>query len=177
MGHWQARVDRSLAGDLAIIATAGQVERELSPLLRLWQLRHGPADMVVIEHMAVYPDTDLGASGLNGLLRVQTTGGIALGALLSAFPSARYAIPTPHEWKGNVPKSAHHKQILARLTDECVAALDSVATGSRGHVLDAVGMALWAQGGRGAAAFDRREIMARARAKARKINRARRSAG
>jgi hypothetical protein len=146
-------VPKKLSGDDAVVAVA----RDLAgSSLRGWA--HDAPDAVVIEQMRVYPDTEIGASGINGLMRVASTGGVALSWLLSHFPSARYAMPTAPEWKGQVSKAAHHRQILAQVDDESRRTLEGIPARLRGHLLDAVGMALWAQG----------PGLARARARAKK---------
>jgi len=59
------------------------------------------------------------------------------------YDKSRVLCPIPSDWKGSVPKSIHHKRILARLrvSEE---ALAHIPKGQQQHVIDAAGLALWA---------------------------------
>lgn len=58
---------------------------------------------------------------------------------------AGHTFVTPQAWKGQVPKTIHHTRIRAALGDAEVAHLPR-AKGELVHVLDAVGIGLWALG-------------------------------
>ena len=53
-----------------------------------------------------------------------------------------YVLYLPANWKGQQPKKAHHKKILAALTDVERALMDGMKKGTLKHVLDAVGLGL-----------------------------------
>lgn len=161
---WQATVSRQLVDDAAVIETARQVAVSLAPAL---QKLDEPA-IVVVEAMKVYPQTPLGCEGLTGLNRVSVTGGVALGALMRAFPHARFMCPTAHEWKGNRSKAAHHRQLREDLDCSMINSQRMKA-----HLMDAVGMAWWATQHRGQAAQARRDIQQRARRRAAELRRRR----
>jgi hypothetical protein len=69
---------------------------------------------------------------------------MALAAMMARkYDKSRVLCPIPSDWKGSVPKSIHHKRILARLrvSEE---ALAHIPKGQQQHVIDAAGLALWA---------------------------------
>jgi len=158
---WLTSVNKKLVGDDAVVAVADDL------LIRAGQPR-GKVDRIVIEQMCVYPDTPLGTRGINGLMRVAATAGIALSWCKLNFHGAKYDMPTAPEWKGQKSKAAHHRQILRQVDEESRKTLRATPAGKRGHLLDAVGMALWAQGGAGARNRIRKNVMADARDAARK---------
>jgi hypothetical protein len=159
-------VPKKLTGDDAVVAIDEALHKNLHKAAGLH-----PVEKIAIEQMRVYPDTPLGTAGLNGLMRVSSTGGVALAHLRVMFPNARYAMPTAPEWKGQKAKAAHHRQILAQVDDKSRRTLMGIPARLRGHLLDAVGMALWVQGSGGARRETRKEIMAAARARARRAKR------
>lgn len=84
------------------------------------------------------------------IARLTLISGAALGAILAD----RYLAPLPVQWKGSVPKKIHHARIARHLgwelrdgvpADPAVRALCERETDWK-HALDAIGLALWAQG-------------------------------
>jgi hypothetical protein len=162
-------VPTKLKGDDAVAAVAEQLLKNSDfPFTSRTMEPRWIVDKIVVEQMRVYPDTSLGTKGLNGLMRVASTGGAALAYLKFLYPNARYAMPTAPEWKGQIDKPAHHRQILAQVDDESRQTLMGIPARLRGHLLDAVGMALWAQGARAQRRDTRKDILAAARARARR---------
>lgn len=158
---WWAITDikRAVTGGDAVVAVARALEPVLAKAPRI------AVESVAVEQMNVYPGTTLGKGGVDGLMRVASAAGVALYALLDAYPDAHFAMPTAPEWKGQVPKSAHHPQILARLDQLSVEKLASVPASLRGHLMDAVGLAQWASNGR---TILRADLLASAKARARR---------
>lgn len=164
--HWQGNVSKKITGDDAVV--------EVARCLKDLQAPNFPVEIVAVEQMQVYPgqgaqgaDT-LGKHGLDGLIRVASVGGLLLSWALGNWPGARAAMPTAQDWKGQQTKTANHRQTIARLFDnDEMRTLMALPASRRSHVLDAVGIALWAQSG-----FQKREsrkdLMARARKAARK---------
>jgi hypothetical protein len=156
-------VNKKLVGDDAVVAVSDDLHA-CSPGC----LVSAEFDRIVIEQMCVYPDTPLGVQGLNGLMRVASTAGVALAWCKSVFLCDNYAMPTAPEWKGQKKKAAHHRQILKQVDEESRKTLRAIPAGKRGHLLDAVGMALWAQGDAGKRNRIRKGVMSSARDAARK---------
>ena len=170
MFYWQSDVKKKIVGDDAVAEVARQLAALDSPFLRLCEM-----DVVAVEQMQVYPgkgkqgaDT-LGKSGIDGLIRVASTGGVALAWAMARWPSARYAMPLATNWKGQSSKPASHKASVGKLLENKTKQdLMALPASRRGHLLDAVGIALWAAGDRFTQRETRKDIMASARANARK---------
>lgn len=167
--YWQGDVPKALKGDDAVAESLRQLHG-----LSAGQ-RHFDLDVIAVEQMQVYPgngeqgaDT-IGKKGIDGLMRVASVGGGILSWALPRWPDARYAMPTAEVWKGQRSKAADHRQSLRKLQDnETKDRLLALPKTRRSHVLDAVGIALWAQ----SYSFQKREakkdLMARAKKLARK---------
>ena len=76
------------------------------------------------------------------VLQLATAAGYYAG-VLSRGGAHRFVEPS--QWKGQVPKEVHHPRIVAALAPEEQARLP-VKKGALVHVLDAVGIGLWALG-------------------------------
>jgi len=160
---WVSDVPRNLTGDAALVALSKQINTLTAPAAF--------AHTCAVEAMRVYPDTPLGTEGLTGLMRVSVAGGLALAWCEKQFPSARIAMPTAPEWKGQRDKPADHRRSLKLLDVESREALAFVGRRFRGHLLDAVGIALWAAGEGGARDETRRGIKERAKQRAKRARR------
>lgn len=85
----------------------------------------------------------------NSMMGVQAVAGMALAAAAAknrGVAGARFLTPLPSEWKGSVPKEIHQQRILkkAGLTHDSIELRD-IPVSKRQHVIDALGMALWAK--------------------------------
>lgn len=97
----------------------------------------GPADRIVIECATVRrADGHTKKREVDALNR-------AAGRLGANFVKPAYVLP--EEWKGQVPKKIDHQRTLALLSAEEVKVLPQRKSELL-HVLDAVGIALWACG-------------------------------
>lgn len=83
----------------------------------------------------------------NDLLNLALVSGMASAHAQQHYPLAPLWIPKPRMWKGQVPKNVHQGRILARLglseKLEGVEGAGSMNKTQRGHVIDAIGLALW----------------------------------
>jgi hypothetical protein len=83
----------------------------------------------------------------NDLIHLAQVSGMASAHAQQHYPLATLWIPTPRMWKGQVPKNVHQGRILARLglTEklEEVEGAQGMTKTQRGHVIDAIGLALW----------------------------------
>ena len=83
----------------------------------------------------------------NDLIHLAQVSGMAAAHAQLAYPLASLWIPTPRTWKGQVPKNVHQKRILGQLglTEklEGVEGAQGMTKTQRGHVIDAIGLALW----------------------------------
>lgn len=125
-------------------------------------------EKIAVEQMVVYPNTDLGKEGIDGLMRVAAVAGAAVAVFRACWPRAQCAMPTPREWKQGKKKAKHHPAILRWLDEESREHIAKIPLVLRGHLLDAVGLAQWAQGAAAKRRDTRKEIMAAARVRARK---------
>jgi len=69
---------------------------------------------------------------------------LAFSAGLVAGGYAQHRCVSPAEWKGQVPKSVHQRRILGRLSPSEASVLAGALKKHLVHVLDAVGIGLWA---------------------------------
>jgi Holliday junction resolvasome RuvABC endonuclease subunit len=83
----------------------------------------------------------------NDLIHLAQVSGMASAHAQQHYPLAPLWIPTPRTWKGQVTKNVHQTRILARLglseKLEGVEGAGSMNKTQRGHVIDAIGLALW----------------------------------
>lgn len=92
------------------------------------------------------------------LLNLAAVAGGMVGVLGGIYPVARVALPHPADWKGQVPKDIHHRNLCARLgwtykdvrghvfptnVDPSILRSDIPVSGWN-HVLDAIALAHWA---------------------------------
>ena len=166
VAFWQANVRTDLKEEDAVVATAKQLAK-----LRVRDLPVGPA-IVAIEQMRVYNKETaekLKVHGLNGLIRVASTAGVMAAWAAERFPNSTIVMPTAPEWKGQQSKKANHAQTLRKLAEnETKDALLGLPAARRGHLMDAVGIALWAGSKRQQRRSDKRDLRAAARKRAKK---------
>ena len=86
-----------------------------------------PWDVVVVEFQAAYSDKP---ENHQALLRLA----LLAGALANAAGATRLLLPLPGTWKGQTPKTIHHRRIRARVPGLGRQSKDA---------LDAVGLALY----------------------------------
>jgi len=166
VAFWQAYVHPDLKEEDAVVATA----RELSKL-RMRDLPSAPS-IVAIEQMRVYDQSTtnrLKVHGLNGLIRVASTGGAVVAWSAEHFPNSIIVMPTAPEWKGQQSKMANHAQTLRTLVDNKIkTALLDLPDARRGHLMDAVGIALWASSRQQQRRSDKNDLRTAARKRAKK---------
>ena len=114
----------------------GKCGREIAASLETSS--HWPQD-VVCEIPQIYKQSP---GDPNDLVAVT----LVAGALCARFTDANITTVVPSEWKGQVPKSAHHPRIMRALREPEKAILD-IAQRKAGeafhNVMDAVGLGLW----------------------------------
>ncbi|MEM7311343.1 MAG: hypothetical protein AAF682_32050 [Planctomycetota bacterium] len=100
-------------------------------------------DRAVVEGQMVYPRERTRPNDLIPLAQIAGAAEAYIGLLWNVDVIA----PKPRDWKGQVPKDVHQRRILARvgLTNglDGVPGAESMTRTQRGHVVDAVGLALW----------------------------------
>lgn len=116
--------------------------------MQLRDLPYGiPVEHIVVEGQRVYPRSKVRPQDLIHLAQVA---GLAAAHAQQAYPLATLCIPEPRVWKGTVEKGAMQRRILKRvgLTDslEGVDGVEKMTKTQRGHVVDAIGLALWGLG-------------------------------
>ena len=86
----------------------------------------------------------------NDLIHLAVVAGMATGVaqeVFRIFTTPDLWIPKPAEWKGQVEKKAHQRRILASvgLTEklEGIPGAAGMTATQRGHVIDAIGLAVW----------------------------------
>ena len=81
------------------------------------------------------------------LIHLAQVAGMAAAHAQQAYPLAALWIPEPVQWKGSVEKGAMQRRILGRLglTERLVGVegAGGMTKTQRGHVIDALGLALW----------------------------------
>lgn len=77
----------------------------------------------------------------DNIVQLNSVAGMALASLESP---EKALIPLPVQWKGTVPKAVHQKRILAKLSQPIVWDSWKVARSNRTHVVDAIGLAIYA---------------------------------
>jgi len=94
----------------------------------------------VIEMPRVYPKMTYAANDIVDLA-------FMAGSLVTAFYTCTEYVRTvyPSVWKGQTPKDIHNARILKRLP-EMEHCLKSIPKSKREHIIDAAGLALWADG-------------------------------
>ena len=145
-------IPETLKGTDAVVA--------MSSALGAAPYRYAGTSLVVVEGQQIYLGS--GQARPDSILRLAQVAGAALGA----FWAFSKMMPRPTEWKGQVPKGIHQARILKRfgifykvvgrekgcvpLTLEGEPGLagvegsDLVPKGAWIHVVDAIGLALWA---------------------------------
>ncbi|RLB78176.1 MAG: hypothetical protein DRH24_14870 [Deltaproteobacteria bacterium] len=108
-------------------------------------------ELLIIEGQQIY--TGKGRARPNDLLKLAHVTGAILGAATPALGPSLVRIPTPREWKGNVPKPIHQERTCRALGWPCKRTQGyTYPTGSRGahfkpgewkQVMDGIGLALW----------------------------------
>lgn len=101
-------------------------------------------DRVAIEWQKLRPR---GERNPNSIVDLNGVAGMCVQACVS-FMVSDVLTPIPADWKGQVPKDIHQKRILSQVdltADlEGVPGADSLTKTQKGHVIDAIGLALWA---------------------------------
>ena len=104
----------------------------------------GPIERIAVEGQRHYPR---GKVRPQDLIHLAQVAGLAAAHAQQAFPLAYLWIPEPVQWKGSVEKGAMQRRILKRvgLTEklEGVEGAGGMTKTQRGHVIDAIGLALW----------------------------------
>ena len=103
-------------------------------------LEHRRLHKLVIEYPVIYPGRS--AAPPNDIVQLAYAAGIFAGILPSV--STELVLPTPKQWKGNLPKSVHHKRIMLRLDPKLQAAIRGSAKSNIEHAIDAIGLGQWA---------------------------------
>lgn len=115
---------------------------------------------LAVEGQELYQFGDAKTKNPKSIMFLATVAGMALYNFYNA-PDMKLFFPTPHDWKGGVPKSIHQARTLKRLGWE-YGQVESKANGysyplnppsqfahfKRGqwkHIVDAIGLALWAR--------------------------------
>jgi hypothetical protein len=100
---------------------------------------YGDPHTVITEGCQVYPGSKTNPNDLIPL-------SFMAGLVQASFPKAsRRLRPLPRQWKGSVPKDIFAERIKSRLSPEEVLVLNTIKTkADRGHVLDAIGLGLFA---------------------------------
>lgn len=136
-----AAVDRRLSVQRRILNMRNQIEYEL------WLMDHGDyVDRTCVEGQVHYPKSKVRPNDLIHLAQVAGMAGMAAGYVVEGSSDDLW-FPEPAEWKGQAKKAPHQKQILQ--TVELNADLEGVTGASRlntiqlGHVIDAIGLAVW----------------------------------
>lgn len=94
-------------------------------------------DILVLELMRIYPHSK---EDPNDLVDVASTGSFIAGHL--CWHDTIVLTPTPAEWKGNVPKTIHHKRLAKEIPGAKEAIKNSgVPVGQQHHLWDACGLA------------------------------------
>ena len=135
-GYWSLRSARAF-GKLAKDRFPGMADSLVDALPEL----HDAVVAIEWQHMRYYEKNP------NAMMGVQAVAGMALAAVVShgALPS-RILLPRPSEWKGTIAKEIHQRRILKSLN--CTIDSDIFAhipRSLRQHVVDAMGLALWAR--------------------------------
>lgn len=100
-----------------------------------WELEYPP---VVIEWQALRPK---GEKNPNSIVDLNGIVGMCVGAFCRL--STKILTPTPVKWKGSVPKAIHQKRILSKVVIDSNSGFDALTKTQQGHVIDAIGLALW----------------------------------
>lgn len=131
--------------------------------------RWSPADVVVAESQQVYDKRgQAGRKGGDGRVQPKVLIGLAhvSGAVALAAGVEDIRLPEPVEWKGNLAKDVYHEAVLTalgqgwewdvvesasqrRLVPRSPPVGSDLPGGAWQHVLDAVGLCLWAHQGKG----------------------------
>ena len=103
-----------------------------------------PVERIAVEGQRHYPR---GKVRPQDLIHLAQVAGEAAAHAQQAYPLAALWIPEPAQWKGSVEKKAMQRRILKRvgLTEklEGVEGAGGMTKTQRGHVIDAIGLALW----------------------------------
>ncbi len=103
-------------------------------------------DVCAIEWQRLRPR---GERNPNSIVDLNGVAGMCLQACLAEFGSyPQLLTPIPVQWKGSVPKAIHQARILGKV-DLCrqligVQGAEKMTKTQKGHVVDAIGLALWA---------------------------------
>lgn len=153
--HWVgvARVAKALKGEDAVVAMASALDEASRGILRAHKDASGFFwEHSVVEGQEIYQGSEVRVSDLLNLAQVA-------GAAAGVFGAGR--IPRPKDWKGNVPKHIHQARTARALGWACevrggkepyvvpqlsgeVRGADDLEGRDWKHVMDAIGLALWA---------------------------------
>ena len=97
--------------------------------------------VVAIEWQAIRP----GDPRPNDILNLAAVAGMLLGMVLCHWPAAKILRPFPVQWKGSIPKEIHQERILKGLDGVPRLNLLSVPKVVRGHIIDGLGLSIWAK--------------------------------
>lgn len=102
-----------------------------------------PFDLVVIERPKIYNASTAKANPDDII-----TLAICVGRYVERFTysATKIKLPSPAEWKGQVPKAIHNARVLSVLTMHELhnAGLSDTPKGKHHNVIDAIGIAKWA---------------------------------
>ena len=95
----------------------------------------------IIECPQIYPTTPVKQA--NDLINLAVRVGIYVERLAESKP----VLVLPHAWKGSVPKPAHNRRVLNKLTAAEIltyqVCTSGLAEGKKNNVIDAIGLAKW----------------------------------
>ena len=98
------------------------------------KLLGGGPDIAIIERPVIYRHGKAKTKDVEGLL-------IASGEIASHFQQVVWF--TPRVWKGQQPKAAHQKKIIAACNENELAICEGLAKKDLKHIWDAVGLGLY----------------------------------
>jgi len=132
-----AQVPRTLPVEKRIIQMASAIEGVFALELAEADV---PIARICVEGQKHYPRS---RTRPNDLIHLAQVAGAALSPAVFRWPSADAWVPYPQDWKGTVKKEVMHRRIMSKVhnsTDR----LAGVKPSHRSHVIDAIGLALWA---------------------------------
>jgi hypothetical protein len=149
-----ASVDSKRVVEKRVVEMIGAIYRRLDIMFGEDRI-YGHASAAVVEGQRKYPKDNVRPQDLVHLAQVAGIAAALCVDHLHPLPFGSTMMPEPRLWKGSVPKPIHQARILKQvgLTDDLrgVRGAESLTKTQKGHVIDAIGLALW--GGSRAAAI------------------------
>lgn len=124
--------------------TGGKRTAHIANLLRSCLFVGGAImpDIVIVEKPVVYSFRQQ-KGDQNDLIRLSIAGGVVGAAFAALSPNCTVLFIEPRKWKGTIDKTPHHNR-LRRDYPHIVPIVNTILPkGLRGHVYDAVALALW----------------------------------